>query len=123
APVTIGANHGITIGANGGTLAAPSNNALVVNSPITGPGMLTIGDETGAVFLNNSSNNYAGGTTISSVNTRGFLSIGTGGITGNLPAGDFFFNSAAGGGRLYFFRSDAMTVSNTLNGPGLVLQL
>jgi fibronectin-binding autotransporter adhesin len=123
APITIGANHGITIGANGGTLSAPNTNALIVNSPISGTGMLTIGDETGAVFLGNSNNTYAGGTTISSVNARGYLAIGTGGTTGNLPGGDVFFNTAAGGGRLYFFRSDAMTVPNTLNGGGLVLQL
>ena len=121
-PVVIGANHGITIGATGGTISVGGTSAMVINSPITGSGMLTIGDETGTVFLAGT-NTYTGGTTISSANTRGFLSIGAGGTTGNLPAGDFLFNTAAGGGRLYFFRSNNMTVPNNINGPGFLLQI
>ena len=122
-PIIIGANHGITLGANGGTISVGGTSPMIVNAPITGSGMLTIGDETGTVFLASNNNTYTGGTTISSANTRGFISIGAGGTTGNLPAGNFFFNSAAGGGRLYTFHSNDITIPNNINGPGLVLQI
>ena len=122
-PIIVGANHGITIGATGGTISQGGTNPMIINSPITGPGRLTIGDETGVVFLANDNNNYSGGTTISSANTRGFLSIGAGGSAGSLPAGDVFFNSAATGARLFFFKSSSLTVPNNINGPGLIFQI
>ncbi len=120
-PITIGANHGITLGASGGTLASPNNSALIVNSPIAGSGMLTIGDETGTVYLGSDTNSYSGGTTISSVNTRGSIALGTGGANGNLPAGDVLFNTT--GGRFYVFKSSNTTIPNNFNGNGQILQI
>ena len=123
-PIVIGANHGITLGTGGGTLSAPNAGALIVNSPITGSGKLIIGDETGTVFLASDNNNYTGGTIISSANSRGILSIGAGGATGSLPAGDVYFNTAASvNTRLYFFKSTALSVPNNINGNGIVLQV
>lgn len=124
-PAVIGANHGITLGSTGGTLWAFNTGApLIVNSPITGPGMLSIADDTGVVLLGNDNNNYTGGTTINSnAAGRGMLMIGAGGATGSLPAGDVFFNSGAGLARLYFFKSADMTLANTFNGPGQIFQI
>ncbi|HZJ16064.1 MAG TPA: autotransporter-associated beta strand repeat-containing protein, partial [Chthoniobacteraceae bacterium] len=126
--VVIGANHGITLGAGGGTLWQFNTTAMVVNSPITGPGALTIADDVGAIFLTNNNNNWAGGTTINNNNAanRGLLAIGAGGATGSLPAGDVLFNSAnasATSARLLFFKSTDMTVPNNFNGPGTIFQI
>jgi autotransporter-associated beta strand protein len=123
--VVVGANHGITLGAGGGTIwQFGTANDFVIRSPITGPGQLTIADDTGVVILSNDNNNYAGGTQINSnAAGRGELMIGEGGATGSLPAGDVFFNSGAGLARLYFYKSTNMTLSNTLNGPGQVFQV
>src|SRR3954454_11519135 len=91
--------------------------------------MLTIANDVGTTFLASDTNSYSGGTTINSnAGGNGFLSIGAGGATGNLPAGDVYFNSATStGGRLYFFKSTDMTVPNNLksvNGTGgIVLQI
>jgi autotransporter-associated beta strand protein len=122
--VALGANHGITLGAGGGTIWAFGTNPFVINGPISGSGRLTIADDAGAVFAASDSNTWAGGTIINSnAAGRGILVIGAGGATGSLPAGDVFFNSGAGLGRLIFFKSTDMTVSNNLNGPGQVLQI
>jgi fibronectin-binding autotransporter adhesin len=123
--VIIGANHGITLGGGGGgTFWAFSNAAMIVNSPIAGPGMLTIADDTGNVFLASDNNTYAGGTQINSnALNRGVLAIGAGGATGSLPAGDVFFNSGAGLARMLFFKSTNMTVPNDFYGPGNILQI
>jgi fibronectin-binding autotransporter adhesin len=76
--LVIGANHGITLGAGGGTLWNFGTAAMIVNSPITGSGPLTIADDLGAIFLTNNANNWTGGTTINNNNTanRGVLVIG-----------------------------------------------
>jgi autotransporter-associated beta strand protein len=123
-PVVLGANHGITLGAGGGTLWQTSSTAMVVNSPITGSGRLIIADDTGAVLLNSDNNTYTGGTQINSnASGRGLLVIGTGGGTGSLPAGDVFFNSGAGLARLYLFKSTDMTLANDFTGPGNIMQV
>jgi autotransporter-associated beta strand protein len=123
-PLVLGANRGITLASGGGTLWAFNSSAMIVNGPVSGPGRLTIADDTGSVLLASDNNTYAGGTQINS-NTagRGQLVIGAGGSTGSLPAGDVFFNSGAGLARLFFFKSSDMTVSNTFNGPGQIFQV
>jgi autotransporter-associated beta strand protein len=123
-PVVLGANHGITLGAGGGTLWQTSSTAMVVNSPITGPGRLIIADDSGVILLNSDNNTYTGGTQINSnAAARGMLVIGAGGATGSLPAGDVFFNSGNGLARLYFFKSTDMTLANNFTGPGLLMQV
>lgn len=125
-PLVLGANRGITLGSGGGMIWAFNSNPLVVNGPITGPGMLTIADDSGTVLLGSDNNNYAGGTQINSNGgSRGMLVIGTGGTTGSLPAGNVTFASPVSlpNGRLYFFKSSDMTVPNNISGPGLIIQL
>jgi fibronectin-binding autotransporter adhesin len=123
-PVVLGANRGIVVGNGGGTIWNLGSAPFVINGPISGPGMLTIADDSGTVMLGSDNNSWTGGTTINSgTSGRGMLSIGSGGATGSLPAGDVFFNSAAGAARLYLFKSSALNLANTLNGPGLVLQI
>ena len=123
-PVALGANRGISIGSGGGTVWGFGSNSFIINGPVSGAGMLTVTDDTATIYLGSDSNTYAGGTTINSgAGGRGMLAIGAGGATGSLPAGDVFFNSAAGAARLYLFKSSSLSVPNTLNGPGLVLQI
>ena len=57
------ANRGITVTANGGYLGAGYTRAgMTVNGPITGPGLLGINYENSPVTLNNTANDYTGGT-------------------------------------------------------------
>ena len=59
----LNANRGITVTANGGYLGAGYTRAgLTVNGPITGPGLLGINYENSPVTLNNTANDYTGGT-------------------------------------------------------------
>ncbi|MHA3773695.1 autotransporter-associated beta strand repeat-containing protein [Verrucomicrobiota bacterium sgz303538] len=123
-PLVIGANHGITLGSGGGTIWQFGTAAMVINSPITGAGALTIADDSGAVFLANDNNAWAGGTTINSnAAGRGILSIGAGGATGSLPDGDVLFNSGAGLARLLIFKSTDTILDNNINGPGQIYQI
>jgi fibronectin-binding autotransporter adhesin len=125
-PLVIGANHGITLGAGGGTIWAYSNDPIIINSPVTGSGMLTVANDVGGVFLASNTNNYTGGTTINnSAVSQGMLIVGAGGPTGSMPAGTVFFNSTAGASaaRLYFDMSTNLTVANTFTGPGILAQI
>ena len=123
-PLVLGANRGITLGSGGGSIWSFGSVPLVVNGPITGAGSLSILDDAGTVMLGSDNNTWTGGTTINSnAAGRGMLSIGAGGATGSLPAGDVFFNSAAGAARLYVFKTTAQNIPNTINGPGLILQI
>ena len=118
----VGANHGITLN-NGGMLWSYGNGSLLVNSPISGTGGLTIADDPGVIILGGT-NTYTGGTIIdSNAAGRGQLMIGVGGTAGTLPAGDVIFNSGAGAARLFINRADNVTISNTLVGPGVLVQI
>jgi fibronectin-binding autotransporter adhesin len=69
---------------------------------------------TGTLFIANSGvNDYTGGTTIDAAST---LQVGNGGTGGNLPAGGTVGNQ----GVLAFNRSNAMTDSSLIDGPGTV---
>ena len=123
-PVVLGANRGITLASGGGLIWNHGSSPMVINGPISGPGMLTIANDAGTVFLGSDNNTWSGGTTINSTaGARGYLAIGAGGSTGTLPAGDVFFNSGAGQARLYLFKTSALSVPNNINGPGFVLQI
>lgn len=58
-------NRGITVTANGGFIGCGYTTAgMLINSPITGPGLLGINFENCPVTLNNPSNDYSGGTVV-----------------------------------------------------------
>ena len=130
--VTLAANRGITLGAAGGTFRVGfGTDVMVVNGAISGVGSLTKIDSgtlilngdntyqgatnvTGGRLILNGSNTYQGGTTISG---NGIVQVGTGGTTGTIGSGDINFGSGKTN-YLYFDRSDDVTVSNNITGPG-----
>ena len=58
-------NRGITVTANGGFIGCGYTTAgIMVNSPVTGPGLLGINFENCPVTLNNPANDYSGGTVV-----------------------------------------------------------
>lgn len=58
-------NRGITVTSRGGFVGAGYTAAgMVINGPVTGPGLLGINFENCAVTLNNSGNDYSGGTVV-----------------------------------------------------------
>ncbi len=76
--LTLHANRGITLGANGGNIRIGYGQTVTINGAITGAGRLARSDG-GVLVLNNAANNYAGIT---------FLRVGTtrAGVSGALPA-------------------------------------
>ncbi|MFM7245162.1 MAG: beta strand repeat-containing protein [Planctomycetaceae bacterium] len=91
-----------------------NNSALVFNrsDPVTYAGTLSgtgsLAKQGAGALTLSGSNSFTGGTTISG----GTLQVGTGGTTGSI-AGNVVNNSA-----LVFNRSDAVTYSGALSGPG-----
>ena len=93
-------------------LAFNRSNNLTVANLVSGSGSLSqLGSGTLTLTGNNS---YEGGTTLST----GTLKIGDGGTTGSLGSGDITNNAT-----LIFYRSDAVTVANTISGSGSLTQL
>lgn len=118
--VQLRATRGITLGSGGGTLWQNGSTSMIINSPITGSGNLTIADDSGSVFLGGT-NTYTGLTTINSAAAnRGQLVIGTGGSTGTL-AGDVYLNGT--NSRLFFFRSNTYEYSGSIRGNGSIVQM
>jgi fibronectin-binding autotransporter adhesin len=103
-----------------GTGGVTNNSSLVINrsdtvtlaNAISGTGTLTQAG-TGTTILTGA-NSYSGSTTISA----GVLQIGDGGTTGTLGT-----NTVNDNANLSFNRSDAITVSNSINGSGGVSQI
>ncbi len=100
----VNANTSSLIFNRGGTALIPAN--------ISGGGPV-ISNGTGLVALTGN-NTYTGPTTI---NAAGILQIGNGGTTGTLGTGNVTLH-----GTLAFKRSDQITVSNAIVGPGTVNQ-
>ena len=103
-----------------GTGGVTNNSSLVINrsdtvtlaNAISGTGTFTQAG-TGTTILTGA-NSYSGSTTISA----GVLQIGNGGTTGSLGT-----NTVNDNANLSFNRSDAITVSNSINGSGGVSQI
>ncbi|MCF7785606.1 MAG: autotransporter-associated beta strand repeat-containing protein [Prosthecobacter sp.] len=103
-----------------GTGGVTDNSSLVINrsdtltlsNAISGTGTFTQAG-TGTTILTGA-NSYTGATTISA----GVLQIGNGGTTGTLGT-----NTVNNNANLSFNRSDAITVSNSINGSGGVSQI
>ncbi|WP_395746032.1 autotransporter-associated beta strand repeat-containing protein [Prosthecobacter sp.] len=97
---------------NNASLVINRSDAVTVGNVISGTGTLTQAG-TGTTILTGA-NTYTGATFI----TAGVLQIGDGGTTGSLGTGTVNDNAT-----LSFNRSDNITVSNSINGSGGVLQM
>jgi autotransporter-associated beta strand protein len=132
-PITLNGNLDVTTvnGANGTTSTGTFNGKL------TGPGSLAVhlasnatASRLGLVELTSDDNDYAGTTTIGGgggldgvdpANDRITLSVGSGGATGKLGAGDVIVDPTGNGNAaLRFNRTGAYTVSNNISGFGNV---
>jgi len=100
--LTLHANRGITLTANGGYLGAGYNNAgIQINGPITGPGALGINFQNCPAILANPNNGYAGDTILgtTAVGSDDFtakLKLGANDVIPNGPGkGSLIFKSGA----------------------------
>jgi autotransporter-associated beta strand protein len=98
--------------ANSGILRFNRSDALTVANILTGTGQFQQAGTGTTTF--SGANTYTGPTTISS----GGLQIGGGGSAGTLGIG-----TVTNAGILLFNRSDALTVSNTIGGAGILRQV
>ena len=92
------------------TLTVQRSNALTLSGTISGTGAL-VQAGTGTTILT-ADNSYAGGTTISA----GTLQLGNGGTTGSI-VGNILNNAT-----LAINRSNALTLSSTISGTGLLVK-
>ncbi|HEY1787268.1 MAG TPA: autotransporter-associated beta strand repeat-containing protein, partial [Verrucomicrobiae bacterium] len=111
---TIGATRGIFVNTNGGTIedVVSSGGTVTINSPISGPGNISIpnghsGVTSGAIFAGN--NTYTGTTTIGASSQ---VTVGSGG-NGTLGTGNTTDN-----GILVFNRTGSYTYGGNINGSG-----
>lgn len=100
---TLGAGNTV----NNGTLDFERSDTLVVNSPISGSGGLTV--FSGGTIVLTGANSYTGQTSLS----NGNLQIGNGGTTGSLASGTAVVGNT--GTSLIFNRTDAFTFANSIN--------
>jgi autotransporter-associated beta strand protein len=90
-----------------------SGGTIQLDQPLGGANSLVANagrGNAGTVILNGA-NTYSGTTTIAS----GTLQIGTGGTTGVLPGG-----AVTNNGTIAYFRSDNITIANTITGTGIL---
>jgi autotransporter-associated beta strand protein len=98
---------------NNSVLTFNRSNAPVFAAPISGTGAVNV-IGSGTITLTNA-NSYSGQTTISA----GVLQLGNGGTTGSLSPSTAITNNAT----LAFNRSNALAVSNSITGTGVVNQI
>lgn len=101
-------NRSVTLNANGGTVQTNADLTLAGN--ISGTGALT--KEGASTLTLTGTNNYLGGTTI----TTGTLQLGDGGATGSL-VGDILNNS-----NLIINRTGTLTLSGLISGVGSLIK-
>jgi autotransporter-associated beta strand protein len=118
--LSIHQNRGITLGSGGGALVAGFNQPLTVNSVISGSAgnTITILGNNGTVFFT-ADNAYLGNTILGPVTASGTarLTIGNGGISGSLGAGN-----VTNDGQLTFNRSDAHSYNGDISGTGTLIK-
>lgn len=124
-PVTIsnggnGANT-LTLANSGNVGNNSATSALIIDAQILGGGANGIGKINGGTVIFARNNTYTGATTISGqtgAGNGGVLQIGNGGTTGSLGTGGVTFSlngAQTAASTLRFNRSDAVTVSNSMN--------
>jgi fibronectin-binding autotransporter adhesin len=118
--LSIHQNRGITLGTGGGAFVAGFNQPLTVNSVISGSAgnTITILGNNGTVFFT-ADNTYLGNTILGPVTASGTarLTIGNGGISGSLGAGN-----VTNDGQLTFNRSDAHSYNGDISGTGTLIK-
>lgn len=108
-PVTIHPNRGITAGPNGAYLHGRNINvgasALVIESPITGPGSVTVIRQTDEVEFRNAGNDYSGDTVFGAAAPVGYYSGTDQGASLLLLGADEVIPHGEGKGRLVFVQN------------------
>jgi fibronectin-binding autotransporter adhesin len=95
-----------------GTLAFDRSDTVFLSDAISGSGAVSVSG--GGTFVLEAANSYSGQTTIAADSA---LQVDASGTTGTLGTGAIVDN-----GYLYFARTDALTVANTISGSGRVEQ-